>query len=440
MIKSTTIDTEINELVQLIDDSEVEKEMGTAFSSVMLNPAVTWAKFILTDDKPNANRQRIPHEEFANLIRSGQFMPIKMALNEIRDGHDKAIPLGVMTHLKEDGDKIVALAALWSKERPQDVELLKKRYNDGSPINISWEIQFSNSVLEEGGVEALQGTELSAATVVGMPAYAGRTPMIAFAAKKWSQPYIESLPDASFLYVEENKEKDSSGKTVPQFRHFPILDADGQLDITRIFSVAEEIGGSKLPKKVLDAVASKINTLKEMQEAGASLEELNKKLGVEPIVKEIKSTMDEKEILELKTRLAQAEATVDELTAKLETATAALAEKESALASKETALAELQSYKDEIEGEKTKTAKLLAIKEKFAKAGLEKPEEYFAENADYLLKLEDESLDFMVKEMAVFATGTSTSEASTQIPDLHSTADKPATKDLVAALRELNKK
>ena len=33
-----------------------------------LNPYVTWVRFILTDDKPNGNGDRIPLEEFSNLI------------------------------------------------------------------------------------------------------------------------------------------------------------------------------------------------------------------------------------------------------------------------------------------------------------------------------------------------------------------------------------
>ena len=43
-------------------------DKGESFASITLNPFVTWMKFILTDDKPNGNKQVIPENEFDNLI------------------------------------------------------------------------------------------------------------------------------------------------------------------------------------------------------------------------------------------------------------------------------------------------------------------------------------------------------------------------------------
>lgn len=157
---------------KFIDDDE------EADASVSLNPTFRWCKFILTDDQPNKNKRRVPQDEFDNLIQTGIFAPIKMAVGEIKPGHDDSMPLGVITALKKENNYIQGLAALWSKERPEDVEFVKKSYDEGKPLQLSWEILYSELVAEDNGVEALKGTALRATTFVGMPAYAGRTPVL----------------------------------------------------------------------------------------------------------------------------------------------------------------------------------------------------------------------------------------------------------------------
>lgn len=176
-----TIDLNMIELIQ--DEQEYTDE---AFSSISLNPLVSWIKFILTDDQPNANKQRVPLEEFSNLIKTGIFMPIKMASGEIKDGHENSLPLGVITHLKEDGNQIRGIAALWNRERPEDIDLIKNLFKDGKKPQLSWEIAYS-AIEELDGIQILKDTALKAATFVGMPAYAGRTPVIAVANKQENQ-------------------------------------------------------------------------------------------------------------------------------------------------------------------------------------------------------------------------------------------------------------
>lgn len=191
-----SVDLNVIELIQ--DEHEYSDE---AFSSISLNPLVSWIKFILTDDQPNANKQRIPLEEFSNLIKTGIFMPIKMASGEIRDGHDDSLPLGVITHLKEDGNQIRGIAALWNRERPQDIDLIKKMFKDGKKPQLSWEVAFAESLVEDG-IEILKDTALKAATFVGMPAYAGRTPVIAVANKQNTK-----VEDAALEEIEQLKTK-----------------------------------------------------------------------------------------------------------------------------------------------------------------------------------------------------------------------------------------
>ena len=199
--KSTKIDAKLVDVVSLIDESEVKTEMGEAFASFMLNPTVTWAKFVLTDDRTNANGERIPKQEFANLIRSGIHMPVKMALGEISPGHPGTKPLGTITHLKEvesaDGTSaVIALAALWGEERPADVEFIKQRFAEKQPVDVSWEVLYEDATFNaEASSMDLIGTVLRAATIVGNPAYEGRTQFLSISAKRKGDATAENSGD-----------------------------------------------------------------------------------------------------------------------------------------------------------------------------------------------------------------------------------------------------
>lgn len=171
------LETLISE-VSLVEQGDLSTD--EAFASVTLNPTLRWMKFILTDDIPNQNKQRVPQTEFANLISSGVHMPIKMALEKPEAGHDKALPLGVITNLKQIQNRVEGLAALWSRERPEDVDYIINEFKAGRPPQLSWEIPYTE-VVQNNGVEDLTGICLRAATIVGLPAYAGRTPVLAVA-------------------------------------------------------------------------------------------------------------------------------------------------------------------------------------------------------------------------------------------------------------------
>jgi chemotaxis protein CheY-P-specific phosphatase CheC len=168
--------------VELILDDAIINEMA-AEAAISLNKNITWMKLVLTDDLFNANRQRIPREEFANVIRTGVYMPVKMSPETISENHAGAEPLGTMAHLKTNGNTIEALAALWPDERPKDIAYLKEKYKDGKHIDFSWEITYTGAIEEDGG-EALTGVSMNAATVVGMPAYQGRTQTISMSSDK----------------------------------------------------------------------------------------------------------------------------------------------------------------------------------------------------------------------------------------------------------------
>lgn len=440
--------TDITDMVELISDEEVRTEMGSAFASFMLNPTVIWAKFILTDDRKNANGQRIPKEEFANLMRSGIHMPVKMAIGEIERGHDGSEPLGVITHLKEistgDGTSaIVALAALWGQERPADVQFIRERFRTGEPVNVSWEILYGDALFnEEIASIDLRDTVLRAATVVGEPAYEGRTQFLAVAAKKWGKAYIEKLPDSSFLYVDGNGE-----------RYIPIMDADGTVERTRLSDAMTELGQLNLPGNLLKEKKGLLQHLIGRFEAGASINEVSAEyLDLIPPTEEAKLNTIE----ELKAELARVQGLLDEATATVQTKETALSEREATLAEKdaeitrltelttqfETELAPLREFKASADAEIQRKEKLDKVRTKFVEAGIQKDDQYFTDNEETLAAMTDEQLDFMVQELKAFAA-TKTSESSkkttTKIPALtneDNSGEQPSIQEMAAYLRE----
>jgi len=321
-----------------IDNTETVNE---AFASLLLNPYVTWAKFILTDDEPNGNGVRIPKEEFGNLIESGLHMPIKMTLENI-EGHDASLPIGVITHLQEAGNRIEGLAALWNSERPEDVGLLKDKYDNEETLNISWELGYSATADSEKyeGVMDLFHTVLKAATIVETPAYEGRTTILALA---------------------------------------------------------------EMEKKNMDELKEKIEVLEK------SLAELQ----------------EEKQ--ELLDKLDGKEATVEELTSQLDE------------------LEDLKSFKAEIEEKKEKEEKLNSVKEKFVEAGIKKEDEYFVENSETLLGLEEASLDFFIQEVVAFGKSIEAekeeddedaqAELNEDMPPILGEGDEVSTSDLAKFLK-----
>ena len=310
----------------------IEQSADEAFASVSLNPTFKWCKFILTDDQPNANKHRIPLEEFDNLIKTGIHAPIKMAAHEIKDGHEDALPLGVITALTKENNVIKGLAALWSQERPEDVEYVAKAYKEGRPLNLSWEVLYASEDEDENGIKSLRDTALRATTLVGLPAYAGRT---------------------------------------------------------QILQVASKEGNSNLEE----------TNLNELEQLQAELDQ-------------VKATLSEKEAL-----LAQKDAELEQLRT----------EKES-----------LAEFKRGIDEEKAKSEKLNSIKIKFNEAGVEKDETYFAENAERLLGLSEETLDFIIQEFVAFAqTNTKPATSSVKAPPLGGSDDKLNPRDLGRKLREI---
>lgn len=179
--------------LELIDIQAIKE--NEAFASVNLNPNITWAKFTLTDDLPNGNKDRVPKEEFENIINTGIYMPIKMEANSSVRDHEGSLPLGAIAHLKVENNRIKGLAALWNRERPEDIQRIKEEYKEGKPLRLSWELAYASADEEEDGVSVLRGVQLMATTIVDRPAYGDRTS-------------IEALSHAEAKQMEDTKEMD----------------------------------------------------------------------------------------------------------------------------------------------------------------------------------------------------------------------------------------
>ena len=145
---------------------------------------------------------------------------------------------------------------------------------------------------------------------------------------------------------------------------------------------------------------------------------------------------------------------VTELETELNDAKSALKEKEDAFASRdeeakamETELAELREYKANIEKEVENVKKLDEIREKFSAAGIEKEDSYFDENAEKLLSLDKDTLDFMIQEQLVFSSKNTDKDnaddkegKASKLPNFKTEGEKEySVKEIAEALRERNK-
>lgn len=429
--------TESQNVVQLLSNDEVELQFGEAIASVVArDQVVTWAKLILTDDKPNRNKQRIPAEEFDNIIRTSQYKPVKMADGEIKDGHEDARPLGVITNVTKDGDKLVALVALWDHEREDDVATVKNLVKAGKPVNVSWELYYEDAT-EKDGITDLLGVVLRAVTIVGMPAYAGRTQFLAVAAvKKWSDAYIAKLPDSNFLHVDANGN-----------RYFAYRDDTGKIDPNRFPVLLDEASKAPLPENTLKGIRHQVKRLQTVVSTDASILELIGE-GEDFITEE--QTLDTKELegklSEVESKLASANDVIASKEKELVDALAAVQLAEESVKTLQEELNPLREFKLEADKAAERGEKLSAVKAKFESLNLVKTDEYFEENADKLLSLDENGIDFMLQEMVAFkeqgksGEGEASVKKTSGVPNIPGNSGAVTLSELASALRERNRK
>ena len=260
-----TINIIANDVQLMLED----EKLGEAVASISLNPNVTWLKIVITDDKPNANKMRIPKEEFAGVINTAIYMPLKMAMGEISEGHEETFPIGSIAHLTNEGDYVVALAALWNRERPEDIKFLKERYENGKNIDVSWELNYdvAASVKNDDGILELKNIEMNAVTIVGLPSYQGRTGVTALAStedegESKAMDTINREDHDKIVKTFEDKEKDLETKL-----------SEASISIEELKVANEELTSAKAELEEMKPKFSKLETFKAEADAVKEREE-----------------------------------------------------------------------------------------------------------------------------------------------------------------------
>lgn len=334
------------EKINLLTEVSVIKEAQASIE----NPTLTKMSFVFTDNQPNGNHKGVPTSAFPSIIKTGVFMPVKVAEGAINIDHEGALPIGVISSLKESKlsdtvEQVIGEAVLWNSERPEDTESIKSAFASGEKLNISWEILYSESSTDDSGTEWYLDPIVKAATFVGLPAYGGRTPVLAVAS--------QNLPDENYLYIEPSN--DSDGKKL-----FPYKNIDGIVNGEMVQRALNDIPNSGLPEDIKQELVLKAQSL--LQEGNSAME---------------------KE--ELETKVAELEAK--------------LAEYESKMAERETELSSLREFKTGVEQKEAEATLLKSRLDAFASAGIEVSPEDVDAKKNYWLKMDDEQFNFYVSEL-----------------------------------------
>jgi DNA repair exonuclease SbcCD ATPase subunit len=165
------------------------------------NPLQTIIEFILTDFKPNKNKQRIPEAEAENIITSAKNMPIKVNYENDRiKGHNFSVPIGTLAEVWQDNDTIRARSILWKQEYPEVDTYLRTATAEGKEIGTSWEILYDETT-QENGIEDLHNCIVRGATIVDNPAYGNRTRILSIAESQLDELEMMRQSFSELLYV-----------------------------------------------------------------------------------------------------------------------------------------------------------------------------------------------------------------------------------------------
>lgn len=173
------------------DKKTVFHGMMTATAS-SYHPLQSTLTFVFTDFLPNANRQGVPVEEAQNVIDTGLHMPVKLKLSgENAAGHYKAKPIGPITAMRLEGDRIIGEAIVWRDEFPTEVEFLETASAEEGGVQFSWELYHHGDYVDQSGVQWLTGIVTAGIAIVDVPAYRGRTPLLSIAEEMTMEDELE---------------------------------------------------------------------------------------------------------------------------------------------------------------------------------------------------------------------------------------------------------
>lgn len=176
----------VNNILKTAEFKSTIAEIQEVESEDFQHPLLTLAKFVFLDDRPNDNNQGVREEDFADIIASAIDTPVKMLFtgSDVR-GHFGSIPVGHIKNIEaeklDDGtNRLIGTAMLYREEYPEEILYLKESYVNGEAPGISYELQYKDSIVENG-IEWLKKITTKAATFVKTPAYGSRTALLALA-------------------------------------------------------------------------------------------------------------------------------------------------------------------------------------------------------------------------------------------------------------------
>jgi hypothetical protein len=157
------------------------------------NPLQKQIEFVFTDFLPNKNKEGVREKEADNIIRTGINMPIKVDFRGGKVGdHPYSIPVGPITSMRRVGDQVHASAILWKDEFGELADYLEKASASEDGVHFSWELYYGGKSADDDGTTWYDDVVVAGATMVAKPAYAGRTPLLAYASEDFSNK-VEDL-------------------------------------------------------------------------------------------------------------------------------------------------------------------------------------------------------------------------------------------------------
>jgi hypothetical protein len=368
------------------------------------HPLQTRVSLILTDFNPNQNKQGVPATEKMNIMRSALNQPIKINFDgAMFHGHSGAIPLGPITKVYEDVENDVPVirgeAVIWTEYYKDIAEHLKGMFDEG--LGTSWEIFYSESAVDESGVEWLHDCIFAGTCIVDTPAYGpNRTRILAIA---------EKLNEGETTMAVESDNVETPVET-------PIVPADDNVEAE---NTGEEVNepaqaGTEDHEIVYDAQDLLYQLFNSLDALHAELYELERGEAVNNIADVAQSFADR--VSGISARIKEMRAAQSELATEVETLKQAEADRKA------------QAERDE---------RLTSRRSKLAESGIIFDDARWQERQDVIASMDDTSFAIYATDLSSVSKNRVVAEiANPLIPEPLGTNDLPALSEVGAALRK----
>lgn len=221
------------------------------------NPLMAQLHFVFTDFAPNANKQGVRRSEIDNIVRSSLYMPVKASFDGTAyRGHSGAVPIGPIVSMREENGVLVAEARVWRDEFPDLIEYITAKASKGEKnVNFSWEMFYKDSEIDSDGNEWLNDVVVAGTTLVDVPAYRGRTHLIAMAEQAANE--VQAALEARIVVLEQLVETLSQRSEVMTEN---VEDVTPTVDAEEVVAETEEVVAETTEE--VDAVQAELTELR----------------------------------------------------------------------------------------------------------------------------------------------------------------------------------